>query len=457
MKNASSKQNRNNRIATRRQRSLLPLVAVGGSLASLPASALELGDLTVQSRLGQPLRASIAYALAPNEQLADSCISLGAGAAASGLPGIGRATISVSDGVIRLTGKTPVREPMVAAQVAVDCPYTANLTREYMLFIDPADPAFAEQPVVQTTSATPAVTARQPSPAATPRAPAGKKVSQESIGNSTRYLVQPGDNLGEIASRIQNRSVSLWPAANAIFDANPDAFIDNNPNKLKAGSWLTIPSLDGSAPVLSMAESTGSTTAENVTANAPDTSDFGASKLELNTAADVAPVEAVETTTVEIDGAVSDTTSDLSAANAELDFYDPFVDAGGAANENIVIPDTELEGPSTTSSSPNVSTAIINTSPGESSSSWLMWLAGSGIVMIIGLLLFGRRFTGRIDAPVPDHPMRRASDDETGTTESIKSDFFDLEDDAPTEENLSLDADLIVGTGLEEATDVDMD
>ncbi|MDH3812406.1 MAG: hypothetical protein OEU60_11930, partial [Gammaproteobacteria bacterium] len=45
-------------------RALLPLVAIGGGLAVTPAMALELGELTVQSSLGQPLRASIAYALA---------------------------------------------------------------------------------------------------------------------------------------------------------------------------------------------------------------------------------------------------------------------------------------------------------------------------------------------------------------------------------------------------------
>ena len=40
---------------------------------------------------------------------------------------------------------------------------------------------------------------------------------------------------------------------NAIFAANPESFLDNDPNKLKAGSWLTIPSLDGTAPVVAAA------------------------------------------------------------------------------------------------------------------------------------------------------------------------------------------------------------
>ena len=135
-------------------RSLPALLAVGGSMAAMPAVALELGDLTVQSNLGQPLRASIAYALAPTEQLSAPCISLRTGATASGLPNIGRATISVADGIIRLTGATAIREPMVSAHVSVNCPYTANISREYMLFIDPAtvandQPSFAAQITTQ--------------------------------------------------------------------------------------------------------------------------------------------------------------------------------------------------------------------------------------------------------------------------------------------------------------------
>ncbi|MGW8369179.1 MAG: tetratricopeptide repeat protein, partial [Gammaproteobacteria bacterium] len=40
------------------------------------AAALELGELQVQSTLGQPLRASIAYALSPNETIDERCIAV---------------------------------------------------------------------------------------------------------------------------------------------------------------------------------------------------------------------------------------------------------------------------------------------------------------------------------------------------------------------------------------------
>ena len=142
MKKVSSRTNLANR-------SIPAIVAVGSSLAALPAAALELGEMTVQSRLGQPLRASIAYALAPNEQLSNYCVTMRPGPSVSGLPGFGPATVSLSNGVILLTGNTPVREPMVSAHVIVNCPYSANLSREYLLFIDPLSPAYDQAAVTQ--------------------------------------------------------------------------------------------------------------------------------------------------------------------------------------------------------------------------------------------------------------------------------------------------------------------
>ena len=85
------------------KRILLPIIALGGGLAAAPASALELGELTVHSNLGQPLRASIAYALAPNEVLSSSCVSIGS--ARSGLPGIGSNTISITENAIIIAGE----------------------------------------------------------------------------------------------------------------------------------------------------------------------------------------------------------------------------------------------------------------------------------------------------------------------------------------------------------------
>ena len=99
------------------------------------AAGLELGELQVQSTLGQPLRASIAYALSPNEILEDHCVAIRAGG--RDLPGLRNANVRVSKGVISITGTSPVIEPMLSANLVVDCPYTANVSRSYLLFINP--------------------------------------------------------------------------------------------------------------------------------------------------------------------------------------------------------------------------------------------------------------------------------------------------------------------------------
>jgi murein DD-endopeptidase MepM/ murein hydrolase activator NlpD len=438
------------------------LFAVSGSLAGLPANALELGDVTVESRLGQPLRASIAYALAPHEQLSDSCVTLGLGAPASGLPGVGRATLSIADGTILLTGNRPVREPMVSAMINVDCPYTANLRREYLMFIDPATPAFDSQAAATVSSpssanaATAATPVRRTATRNAPRARAASpKVDQSPITTSGRYRVQPGDTLSEIVQRIENRSASLWPSVNAIFDANPDAFINDDPNRLKAGSLLTIPGSVSSQPQINAVADT--TSDSSVTPDIAASADASTSSPTM---------EIVESESVSI---VSDSTTDLRPATEMAPDDNPFVDGREIPTETLVIPDTELDGPVTISTSPNVATAVVNndsTQTTPSSSSWLLWLAGSGLALIAALLLFGRFFRGRPSEPklVADVvPQRRATDheprvlQEDSGIEVITHTDYTIEDDSPTSENVALDADLVLGTGLDTGTEMDME
>ena len=430
------------------QRSLPAIFAMGSTLAAIPASAIELGDLTVQSRLGQPLRASIAYALAPNEQLSDYCVTLRPGASLSGLPNFGAATVSIANGVIMLAGKTPVREPMISAHIVVNCPYTANISREYLLFIDPLAPAYDNPAVTQQVNTAAAPVAVAAEAIQRPVATVTNRVADKDIATSTRYRVQSGDTLSAIAARIQNRPVGLWPAVNAIYAANAEAFVNNDINKLKAGSWLTIPdfsqdvsaeSVSAPAAPAAVAE-TGSLTSPAVSAD--------------SSAANIAPVQAAPSVTAEL--------SPEPVLLDDLESYEPqimeVVEPAPQQSANVII-DADLAGPETTSESPNVTTAMIttnsNSADGSASSSWLLWLAGSGVALILGLLMFGRRFRGESipapSAPQADQPHhRRASDNETTATESIAAvDVdFDLSDDSPTEENLILDADLIMGTGL---------
>ena len=430
MKNASKRMNLTNR-------SLPVIVAVGTGLAALPAAALELGELTVHSRLGQPLRASIAYALAPNEQLSNYCVSMRPGASVSGLPGFGPSTIRISNGVILLTGQTPVREPMVSAHVVINCPYSANLSREYMLFIDPLAPAYDQPAVTQQTAAAAAPTVVEPAAVERPVAAVRAAPTVKDLGTSVRYQVQPGDSLSTIAQRIENRPIGLWPAVNVLFAANPDAFMNNDPNQLKAGSWLSIPSFNGdTASVVSV-----ELAADPIEAAYPEVG-VDAQADEPAVVQDIPPSsEAVEPVEVILD-----------------DLPDTVVTSDDLKPGDIIL-DAQLEQPESAASSPNVPTAIITTrntsTESEASPAWMFWLGG-GLALIFGLLMFGRRLRGGSaiapDALLAEQPnQRRFSDTETTDTENVEAMGvdFDLSDDSPTEENLALDADLVIGTGLE--------
>ena len=419
-------------------RTLLPIVALGGGLAVAPAAALELGELTVQSNLGQPLRASIAYALAPNEMLGDTCVSVGGGRSTGDLPGIGRNTVTITDSAILITGESLIREPMMATRVTINCPYTPNLSREYMLFVDPAGVTETRVATVAP-AATPVVESATRMVARTTRAT--RSVDTTPIGQATRYQAKVGDTLSDIVSRIENRSMSLWPAVNTIFAANPDAFIDNDPNKLKAGAWLTIPSLDGTAPVVSAAVPAAAPAVEAATV--PPVQMVDGAVYEPPILEDTAEPVVDEAPAGET--AVADETVEAGTGTV-VESGNPFVEPG----TTITIPDTELAGPTTTSESPNVPTAIISTGSRSESTSMLAWFIGGGLAIFGLLVLFGRRIRDRFGST----PVAAAAVGASMYEED--SEDYDIEDDSPTEENLALDADLVLGTGLTDGTEMDV-
>jgi hypothetical protein len=387
----------------------------------------------------------------------------------SGLPGFGAARISIANSVILLTGETPVREPMVSAHIVINCPYSANLSREYLLFIDPV--AYSDKPVYQTPVVTQQATPRaEPvvvAPAAVERPVAAVRPVPvvRDIEALTRYQVQRGETLSGIAERIQNRPIGLWPAVNAIFEANPSAFTNNDPNNLKAGSWLSIPSFDGSASVVAEVGPTV-TDVEPVEAVVE--------VYEPSFAAEVAPIEedpfVAETEAdlgvADVNGANAD---GMDASDTSAIVLDDLASSGVTVDElqpGDIILDTELPGPTTSSTSPNVTTAVIATDRARDNSgppSWLNWLAGSVIAITFGLIMYRRRLDGQAstgpDAPLAtDQPLRRFSDTQSTDTASVEVPEidYDISDDSPTEENLVLDADLIMGTGLSDSSNSDI-
>ena len=276
--------------------------AVLTALVTANAAAVGLGKLTVLSGLGQPLRAEIELtAVTPDEArtLQPKLASVDAFRQANiefntTLQTL-RFAIEQRGGrqFIRITSPQPMSEPFVDVLLELNS-VNGRLVREYTMLLDPpelravqppqaapiaaapvvaatqAAPAAAAAPVAAAPSATPAgnsaaagpagtnaarreATARQAAAARAARLPREKTpvAAKAPNGSSpgTEYQVQSGDSLSKIATRAKPEGISLDQMLVALYRANPDAFVGNNMNRLRAGQILTIPAGEAGAAV----------------------------------------------------------------------------------------------------------------------------------------------------------------------------------------------------------------
>jgi len=233
-------------------------VACAGFYTS-DASALALGRITVQSALGEPLRAEIDLPqITPAE--ADSL------RATTATPEVFRAqgmeytqtmnNLQIqlqrrADGtaVLRLSSDRPVNEPFL--DLVLDANWgSGRIVRSYTMLFDPpsmrrAAPAVTAAPQLSAPTA-PQVPATRPATAnarATESAPspATARAAAPRPAPADGVAVQAGDTAGRIANAYKPAGVSLDQMLVAMMRANPDAFIQGNVNRLKAGAVLQMP------------------------------------------------------------------------------------------------------------------------------------------------------------------------------------------------------------------------
>ena len=277
-------------------------VALLGTLAGNPAHALGLGRITVQSALGEALRAEIDVP----EITAEEAVSLRVGVAsadafkAAGLDytaavvGVQVSLQKRADGrfFLRLSSSRPVTEPFV--DLILEASWASGrVVRDYTMLFDPPNlrqaaatpvaptaPVFSRpsgapsagtaSPPFYPSSPPPAQAAVRPAPAARaqpqPAAPRARLAAPASSGQ--KIAVKPGDTAGKIAAQNKPASISLDQMLVALLKSNPDAFIGGNVNRLKSGAVLDIPAADeASAVPASEASST-------IIAQAKDFNDF---------------------------------------------------------------------------------------------------------------------------------------------------------------------------------------
>ncbi|MEO8390216.1 FimV/HubP family polar landmark protein [Polaromonas sp.] len=269
---------------------LASAIALLGSLASLEAHALALGRVTVQSALGEPLRAEIDI----TDLKPDEATSLRAGVApAEAFKAAGMEYGSVVTGVevslqrrtdgrafLRLSSNRPVTEPFVDLILEANWA-NGRITRDYTMLFDPpalrsgssavsptapilSRPGTATAPPAKGISSIPysPATPSSPStrPAPVPRASTAKV--EKAPSGDTQVTVKAGDTAGKIAAQNKPASVSLDQMLVALLRSNPDAFIGGNVNRIKSGAVLDIPTAE-SASAISSGEATQTIVAQS--------------------------------------------------------------------------------------------------------------------------------------------------------------------------------------------------
>ena len=145
--------------------------------------------------------------------------------------------VSGADGrtVIRVNSRDPIVEPFLNFVIEVIWP-SGRLVREYTVLLDP--------PVLTTSSVR-----KIQWPQATTGDEENEQLQRLSLSaeqvNPWQTMTGAGDTLWQIASRIRpDKSVSVQQIMLALQRANPDAFIADNINRLKAGYRLELPDLN---------------------------------------------------------------------------------------------------------------------------------------------------------------------------------------------------------------------
>ena len=219
------------------KRSVLLGVLIG---LSSKASAVGLGDIALDSYVNEPLQANIVLldtgslaepeirvALASSEDFerlgVERLFSLGDLSFTTELDGRGGGSITVES-------SEPILEPYLNFLVELRWP-SGRLLREYTVLIDlpPARPPGDLAAMASDSAVVSSV-------------PDVPETSLSSTSNSdTQYRVKTDDTLWEIAAAVKPSELSVEQMMLAIQAANPNAFLRNNINGLKAGYLLSFP------------------------------------------------------------------------------------------------------------------------------------------------------------------------------------------------------------------------
>ncbi len=237
------------------------------------AGALGLSTIELNSALNEPLDARIKLLGTTPDQLDFLRVSLGSSEDFS-RAGIPRPFFLVSlkfkvvepenaEPYISVTSQDSVKEPFLNFLIRAEW-QTGRILREYTVLLDPplynpyrslssTEPAAGSQPVTDTGDAEKtavggtdvALSHEVHYNSSAPTAPRTRSTASSYGTGPNQTLVGEAETLWSIASRMRpNNSVSVQQMMLALFNHNPDAFINNNMNLLKRGAVLEMPDLE---------------------------------------------------------------------------------------------------------------------------------------------------------------------------------------------------------------------
>ena len=208
-------------------RKLVLAIAAASALSSGMAQALQLGEMTLKSKLNQPLSVEIelrdvggltASEITPSLASAQAFVDAGVDRQAF-LDDLTFTPVINPEGrsVVRVTSSKPLPDSYVRFLMQVQWP-NGRLMRDYSVLLDPA---------------------KFDQPAPTASAPAS---SAPATGTLARHTTTPHDTLWEIAAKNRH-GASVQQTMLAIQALNPEAFVDGNINRLKTGQVLRLPDI----------------------------------------------------------------------------------------------------------------------------------------------------------------------------------------------------------------------
>lgn len=210
---------------------LLPLFATGS------AGAIGLGDLVLESRLGQPLRAHILLMRSGHDQIDSACLRHKLPAAGDPLPRLAGVHLALESANgqprIAVNSSVPANDVAFLLGVQVGCGY--GLERDYAVLLDPPELALAEMPSVEPVAAekhAPEYRVTNSQVRAGEGADSGEMAWQVGAGESLQTLAEkhyPGNML------MQNRMMAA-----TVLD-NLAAFPDGTAGPLPPGTRLRLP------------------------------------------------------------------------------------------------------------------------------------------------------------------------------------------------------------------------